>query len=1139
MSGAGAAGESPSAVGIVVAPGARAAEDWLIAQVRALCEEAQRNPQRLAAPVRVVVNSRGLRQHLAARFAAELGALVGVQVQTLHGLACEVLRRAGESPQGDGGAFPLRVRRAAEGEAPLSAVLANKRDGYGVVVQSVSDLLDAGLEAAHRDALFEKLAQIGGNRAQRGAAVFRTALRVQEESEAAGRRHRSAMFRRAAEVLGELHRGEELLPARAIFIHGYADATGVQADLLGALAARGAEVLIVHPPAPAWDAGAGGGEGGAAEAAPDAAGVAFTERLRLHLARPERAAATEPATGGAARRPELAMFRAPGAWAESREAARRAAQLCQQGVKPERIAIVARDLTAHATPLRVHLRRLGVPFSGAPDARHMPTPEAWPLHALLDLLRDAEQSSADRWLDGSGWLPPLQRRDLRLLLHKLGRGRLRDVAALNCDAALRGHSALSLPVLQRAADPDEAGEAESLDANGGANADGAEAASSVSGRRRRSVSAQILRDAVQRAKRACELFDGWPQKRPFAAHRETLARLCNSLHWHKAAQKFAANFEEQLDALQEELGPDFALDREELVLLLEKATAKLGRDFLGGAGGGVQVLAVTEARGLVFDHLFLIGLNRGHFPRSFSEDPLLPDALRRKLLELLPDIPIKSRVPDEERYLFAQLLSAAPQVTLSWQEVNDDGKECNPSPLLAGLWSSAADAETRASLVAGVLDAARENAPAAPRPAHEVAAICGAARHENRNAHAAALEIALREQAGESAPAAQAAALAQARSAALRELDPPLHDARRSQLGPFFGFTGAQPGGEVSVTRLEALARCPWQFFLERELNLAALPDVLAALPSVSPLDLGSLVHRILELMAEKAGVRSGGQLADIAADAAGREVPWPDDTTMQRWLEEEAPKCGDGGVAALPGLAKLLIARAQQVLAVIRRCEWPADLRPGVLAVETKGVAIIQAGAAEGLRLHFRADRIERSEHGLLLTDEKTGSPFWGLLKKQESRKGRVLKEVEAGAHLQAAAYALSEGPGPRSGAYFYARPDWEGEGKGHRAMEISPQAIPELREKFDASAGALLRLHQIGARTPRLVDEQGDTPRRCEWCAVSEACSQFDTGARNRLGAWTQRAEVASDAAQSGDGLHAAERALLAVLRPGRDAQ
>lgn len=1077
---------------IAIAPGARAAEDWLIAQVRALCGEAQRNPQLLAAPVRIVVNSRGLRQHLAARLAAKLGALVGVQVQTLHGLACEVLRRAGESPQSDGCAFPLRVRRAAEGEAPLHAVLANKRDGYGVVVQSVSDLLDAGLEAAHRDALFEKLAQIGGNRAQRGAAVFRTALRVQAESEAAGRRHRSAMFRRAAEVLGEMHRGE-VLPARAIFIHGYADATGVQADLLGALAARGAEVLIVHPPAPALGGGADVGE------TPDPAGVAFTERLRLHLARPERAVATEFATGGsgAGWRPELEMFRAPGAWAESREAARRAAQLCQEGVKPERIAIVARDLTAHATPLRVHLRRLGVPFSGAPDARHMPTPDAWPLHALLDLLRDAEQSSADRWLDGSGWLPSLQRRDLRLLLHKLGRGRLRDVAELDCEAVLRG--------------------------------------------RGRSVPAQILRDAVQRAKRACALFGGWPQERPFAAHRETLARLCNALDWSKAAaQKLAGDFGEQLDALEAELGPDFALDREGLVLLLEKATAKLGCDLLGGAGGGVQVLAVTEARGLVFDHLFLLGLNRGHFPRSFSEDPLLPDALRRKLLELLPDIPIKSRVPDEERYLFAQLFSAAPKLTLSWQEVNDDGKECNPSPLLAGLWSGAADdAEIRAPLVAGVLDAAREDAPAAPRPAHEVAAICGAARHENRNAHAAALKIALREQAGEAAPAAQIAASAQARSAALRELDPPLSDARRAQLGPFFGFTGAPPGGEVSVTRLEALARCPWQFFLERELNLSALPDVLAALPSVSPLDLGSLVHRILERMATEAGVPSRGKLEDIPADAAGTEVPWPNDTTLRRWLEEEAVECGNGGAAALPGLAKLLIAHAQQVLAVIRRCEWPADLRPGVLAVEAKGAAIIQAGAAGELRLHFRADRVERREHGLLLTDEKTGSPFWGLLKREESRIGKVLKEVEAGAHLQAAAYALSEGPGPRSGAYFYARPDWEGEGQGHRAMEISPQAIPELREIFDASAGALLRLHQIGARTPRLLDEQGDTPRRCEWCAVSEACSQFDTGARNRLGAWTQRAEVDSEAAQFGEGLHAAERALLAVLRLGRNAQ
>jgi inactivated superfamily I helicase len=76
----------------------------------------------------------------------------------------------------------------------------------------------------------------------------------------------------------------------------------------------------------------------------------------------------------------------------------------------------------------------------------------------------------------------------------------------------------------------------------------------------------------------------------------------------------------------------------------------------------VQVLRVVDARGRTFEHLFVMGLNRDLFPRGISEDPLLPDAIRAALeRDVLPDIPIKRRGFDEERYLFAGLLSASPR----------------------------------------------------------------------------------------------------------------------------------------------------------------------------------------------------------------------------------------------------------------------------------------------------------------------------------------------------------------------------------------------------------------------------------------------------------------------------------------------
>jgi inactivated superfamily I helicase len=107
--------------------------------------------------------------------------------------------------------------------------------------------------------------------------------------------------------------------------------------------------------------------------------------------------------------------------------------------------------------------------------------------------------------------------------------------------------------------------------------------------------------------------------------------------------------------------------------LLEGQLEKAGASNLGGAGGGVQVLSVTEARGRTFHHLFVCGLNRDVFPRTVREDPLLPDDLRRILRRVLPDVPVKRSGFDEERYLFAQRLSASPAVTLSWQAADDDG----------------------------------------------------------------------------------------------------------------------------------------------------------------------------------------------------------------------------------------------------------------------------------------------------------------------------------------------------------------------------------------------------------------------------------------------------------------------------------
>ena len=196
-----------------------------------------------------------------------------------------------------------------------------------------------------------------------------------------------------------------------------------------------------------------------------------------------------------------------------------------------------------------------------------------------------------------------------------------------------------------------------------------------------------------------------------------------------------------------------------------------------------------EARGRTFDHLFVVGLNRDQFPRAVREDPLLPDDLRRVLARVLPDVPVKARGFDEERYLFAQLLSAAPAVTLSWQSADEDGKARTPSPLLAALgpaepakapplWALP-DRPSRPDRAAGLL-----------RPADEHAIL--AALHGGRTRFSRSLPLAMAEARRDMPDLVlplDPAAIGRFRAAVLDEADPDLRtpEGREAavRLGPY------------------------------------------------------------------------------------------------------------------------------------------------------------------------------------------------------------------------------------------------------------------------------------------------------------------------------------------------------------------
>jgi hypothetical protein len=876
----------------------------------------------------------------------------------------------------------------------------------------------------------------------------------------------------------------------------------VATDLLEALLRRGVAWLILdRPPKP---------EGGGVERI-------FTDRFAERVS--SSVEVPEPAT-----KPLVSEVRAvevAGAEAECREAARRVRALLDGAARPEGIGIVARDLGPFRVALRRHFHRLGIPFSGVGERGGL-LPAGRRIRAFVELLRQGELVPSDRWLDAMASLPTLAldgakgRVDLRLAFYSLGAGRLRDVAELEVEELLR-YNSYALPIRQGLKTVGLGDEED-----GAEEGDGSQRRNEAYARRRR-VSGAAIHAAVRAARQTGERLAAWRAEAPLAEHLSRLRNLLDKdLGWQSASDESRA-VAAALQELEREVPARLRLNRDELRLLLDEALATAGASDLGGSGGGVQVLSVTEARGRTFEHLFLLGLNRDVFPRPIREDPLLSDDLRRILQRVLPDLPAKRAGFDEERYLFAHLLSSSPDITLSWQTADDDGKPVSPSPLVERLRERLAVSQAPpfwALPVAGPL--------LGPRTAEEHAVMAGL--HAPRRWFGRVLPLAIEEGRRDLAAPLPlfdlpSSRLAAARLAVLEEADPDLRTpegrASRSRLGPYFGFIGRLPGvegeprlRELYVTQLENLAACPWQLFLMRLLGIEPSPDPLGALPGVDALLLGNVVHATLERIARPPEVPEPGvRLRDLPPAS----VAWPAEEDLVRMLGEEATRLLAEEGIRLAGLARALGERVRPMLDTARDQDW-AGGEVAVLATEHEGKLDVAEAPGQFRHVLFRADRVDRGAGGLVVwTDYKTGKPI-STARKAETRRRDFLRRVQSGSNLQAVAYLLGS-EGESTGRYLIHRPGIEDD-----AREVAVTAADQdFITAFAVASEAVLAAWEAGAFFPRLVEPDGrKEPPRCGFCAVAEACLRGDSGSRQRLSEWT-----------AGPPANVEEEALLRVWR------
>lgn len=1045
-------GASPA---IVRARGPLAVESALLAELREEIASLRSDPRRLAAPLSIAVPSDGLRLHVTALLARQLGAVAGVRVETLASLAHDTIARAGETPLQGGSAAAILVLREAraalrpEGEAFAAAAAA-----------SITDLLDSGFTPELEQAVLETVldsaesASISALEQRIVGALVRGAVRAREACDAHGVARPADVYARAAAVLRAAARTGG---PRAVWLYGFSDATGLQGDCIEALAAR-------IPVRVFWD---------------DAAlaprfGAALRARLGIEPPAARDHTVLVPA-----------HFRARGVEAEVREVLRRARRLLDSGVAPERIAIVARAPEPYGSALRTHAARLAIPIS----AEGVPGPLGARGRldlARLEILREARRVPVERWLAAS-----LVRRsdELALLtgLRVAGAARLGAVADLDLERVLGDQPTLKLPFLvARASDTQAAREQE--DEREGS--DESDSDSDVAALERpedsdvesaRTLPRSSLVGAIDAARALLADLDAWPASascREHARHLGLVLRRLGSGPDDAVARSAAL--------LCADVPAQISIDRLEFLDALAPAVEASAREPLGGRGGGILCASVALARGRAFEHLFVLGLNAGVFPAAAREDPLFGDDIRRLAQACLADLPLKRARSEEESATFAQLLAGGAHVTLSWLVADADDLVLAPSPLLdaAGIDKPEAVETSRGAL---------EAAEGVPQPVHEHALL--AARAGGHAGLAEVLELAI--SAGRSAnglDTASAARTAAARLGALAELDrrpgPP------EALGAFFGSTGpaaAQIRGrnELPVTTLEGLGRCPWQAFLTRVLRVQAPLDPLVGAPRLDARVIGTVAHALIAGTARRSHVS-----LEVAEEEDGQVAAWPTPERLRAQALDLAARTLRAEGLYAPGLDALVAARALELAAVARRLD-EADASLRVLAAEVTGWIPI----AKERKLTFRADRVERSQGRLRLTDWKSGHVFGSEVATEATRAKHSRIRLRRGTHLQAFVYAVAGG----AGRYVALKPDFRDD--AHRAYPVFFDD-EEAGKIFAGTRDTLLSAWDEGAFFPRLVEHAGRTENpACASCEVAAACVRGDSGARKRFGAFVRR--------------------------------
>jgi ATP-dependent helicase/nuclease subunit B len=1040
------------------------------------------------APVAILVGSNILASYLKSRIAAQGRGAANVRFHTFLDLAAKL--SAGSRTGGSKRPLPhlgasLILEAALKERTPAPFARVAEYAGFrGALLDTFRDFRDAGILPAALESSLPNLQGITPDRREHLAGlveIYRrfTARVAPFEAPADDFRRACAAASGAAKILG----------SRSLLIYGLYDVTGNQADLLRSLQ----DALDLTYFVPYSGESAAGFARPFLEARAKELGVA-----PVALPHPgrndslgrlaERVFAVSETRGDA---PAQASLKADGSFAlvsvpgESRmaiEVIREVLRAAREGVIAGfyEAAVVLRRPEEQAPVLAEAFRLRGIPyflqggsaFARRPLARAVRAiaaleAESFSRSAILtamELIAAALPEAAATLWDVPRWRALAN--DTRLL-----------AGADSWDAAVQAvrrekRSALSRAEAQPASDEEE-------DESSGRRL-------SIEQARRQAESAVALCDAWSALRRAAV---GWPQAHTWQGWAKLLQeRLEPLLGRSEDWSAFSIVFDTlaALGGLSSE-AQEIPVTRGRISAALSEALADLSRAEGRFQQRGVNLLSVAGARGLRFPLVIVPGLEEGRFPARPRQDPLLLDE-ERKQIGRPPRLPLKSLRVEEEKLLFdIAVRSAKKRLVLMTSRLDEaSDRERIPSQFFLRCAAVASGfAVSLADLTADCVPGLRSTS--LDEPGHGKGQIAideseirlGLITEDHARSRAALAAIAQAE------PLLMNGSVAYDRARwtrKLTEFDGLIQDPALRQ----FVARKLQEGTEqLSASRIEEYARCPYMFYLRRAQGLERWEEE-ERIEGLDPLLRGQIVHSVLEsFLREYSGERS------IA-------TPLP---VLQKALAAQAGRALDEGrPTGMPDL--LWEIDREKLMAMLRnwlefeRERASEGFRPeylersfGSFAAQTESPAYRVQGKGHVFDFRGRIDRIDVAPDGrrARVIDYKTGA----LPPNMVGGKRTLLM---AGEKVQLAIYrgALSVMEDLRSveqieGEYLHLQPR-------DGSVVACAYSDSELRAAVERLPGVLEIVHEgidggvFFARASGSVRPEG----HCDWCDYLPICGK-----------------------------------------------